>query len=761
MQSNNARERDVERRLGRVESPEPPADLLDRIRGEIPEHLRPAGEAPLHAKGRSRGYRLIAASLFLAVAGGFLAYRVLRTAAPPAAVTELRQDGLAETEPQPVTPEVGGETQTAPARVPVEAHIPPAFVPGRPGGTRSLPDSPPPDASLPGAPLADAPLPDASVPDTSVPAQPVRAAEARARQQEDLRSLLEETRIAEHSALPTARQPTAPERPELLDAEVSEHRRHKAVESDATPEIRGQSAVEAPRPEREATVGAAASSGMRGAVEHPTGIEPYLRPLPTPNPAVTPSTGGTAEPNDQPWGDMFFRPYGTNPFVDTEDDARSTFGLDVDTGSYTLARSYLERGHLPPAEAIRVEEFLNFFDYRDPAPRRGDFTLSVEGAPSPWARGPRYQLLRVGVRGREIAAGHRRDATLIFIVDVSGSMARDNRLELVKRALHLLLDQLRSGDQVGLVVYGSRGQVVLEPTNDHPAVRRALDRLTTGGSTNAEEGLLLGYDLARRHYRPESINRLVLCSDGVANVGRTGPESILDRVGREAGDGIELTTVGFGMGNYNDVLMEQLADRGDGNYAYVDTLEEARRVFVENLTGTLETIAADAKIQVEFDPRVVSRYRLLGYENRDVADHRFRDDTVDAGEIGAGHRVTALYEIKLAEDAPSRRALAEVRLRYRSRATGQVVEESLTVERSDLARSWRAASPSLRLAALAAELAEVLKRSYWARETRPEELAERARQVDRELGADRDAAELVRLTRSTVDLVDWPETAPE
>ena len=253
----------------------------------------------------------------------------------------------------------------------------------------------------------------------------------------------------------------------------------------------------------------------------------------------------------------------------------------------------------------------------------------------------------------------------------------------------------------------------------------------------------------------------MLCSDGVANVGSTGPESILARVGREAEEGIELTTVGFGMGNYNDVLMEQLADQGDGNYAYVDTLEEARRVFVENLTGTLQTIAADAKIQVEFDPRVVTRYRLLGYENRDVADHRFRDDTVDAGEIGAGHRVTALYEIKLADDVSRRRALAEVHLRYRSKATGRVVEDSLEVRQSELARSWRAASPSLRLAALAAELAEVLKRSYWARETRPEELRDRARTVDRELGDNPDVAELVRLTARAVDLVDWPEATPE
>ncbi len=458
---------------------------------------------------------------------------------------------------------------------------------------------------------------------------------------------------------------------------------------------------------------------------------------------------------------MFFRPYGTNPFVDTEDDRLSTFGLDVDTGSYTLARGYLERGHLPPPEAIRVEEFVNFFDYRDPAPRRGEFTLSAEGAPSPWARGPRYELLRVGIRGREVDAGERRDATLVFVVDVSGSMARENRIGLVKQALHLLLDQLGPRDRVGLVVYGSRGQVLLAPSGDLERVRWAIERLTTGGSTNAEEGLVLAYDLMWRSFRPGAINRIVLCSDGVANVGRTGPESILERIGREAEEGIELTTVGFGMGNYNDLLMEQLADRGDGNYAYVDTLEEARRVFVENLTGTLQTIAADAKVQVEFDPRTVSRYRLLGYENRDVADHRFRDDTVDAGEIGAGHTVTALYEIKLAEGASRRGALGEVRLRYRSIEAGRVIEDSLELRRTLLARSWSAAPPSLRLAAVAAELGELVKRSYWAKDADPQALLRRAEEVAREHPRDADAAELERLVRQAVRLLEQAEEIGE
>ena len=462
-------------------------------------------------------------------------------------------------------------------------------------------------------------------------------------------------------------------------------------------------------------------------------------------PPVAPSTGGTAEPNDAPYGDMFFRAYGTNPFIDTEDDRQSTFGLDVDTGSFTLARSYLDRGHLPPPEAIRVEEFVNYFDYGDPAPSRGEFTLIAEGAPSPFASGPRYQLVRFGIQAREIRDSRRLPATLIFVVDVSGSMGRENRLGLVQDSLQLLLDQLHRDDRIGLVVYGRRGQVLLEPTRSQEAIRRAIDRLVPGGSTNAEEGLDLAYGLARSFYREGEINRLILCSDGVANVGRTGPESILERIRREADEGIELTTVGFGMGNYNDVVMEQLADRGDGNYAYVDTLEEARRIFVENLTGTLQTIAADAKVQVEFNPDTVSRYRLIGYENRDIPDQRFRDDSVDAGEIGAGHSVTALYEIKLHEGVGKRQRLATLRLRYRSKETDRIVETSLDLSRRNLSRSWQASSIALQLSSLAAEFAEILKGSYWANDSDLDELYRRLRPVADELARDEEVQDLLYL----------------
>jgi len=425
--------------------------------------------------------------------------------------------------------------------------------------------------------------------------------------------------------------------------------------------------------------------------------------------------------------------------------SRATFGLDVDTGSFTLARSYIERGNLPPGEAIRVEEFVNYFDYGDPAPRKGEFTITAEGAPSPFASGPRYQLVRFGIKGREISNVERKSAMLIFVVDVSGSMQRENRLGLVKRSLELLLDQLQPEDQVGLVVYGSRGRVLLEPTSDKYAIGRAIEQLRSGGSTNAEEGLRLAYDLARTYRRRGAINRIILCSDGVANVGRTGPESILQRIQKGVDQGIELTTVGFGMGNYNDVLMEQLANQGDGSYAYIDTLDEARRIFVENLTGTLQTIASDAKIQVEFNPETVSRYRLLGYENRDIADHRFRDDTVDAGEIGAGHEVTALYEIKLHENVGKRGRLATLRLRYRSKATGDVVETAVDMTGRNLSKRWENASPALRLSSVVAEFAEILKGSYWAKEGSLDRLEQRASGVAADYRGNPEVQHLVTL----------------
>jgi Ca-activated chloride channel family protein len=524
-------------------------------------------------------------------------------------------------------------------------------------------------------------------------------------------------------------------------------------------------------------------------------------------------TGGNALPNDEPYDAMFFQHYGVNPFIPADEDALSTFAVDVDNASYTVMRRYVELGNLPPKDAVRLEEFVNFFRQGYPRFETPDFRILVDGAPSPFGAG--YHLMRVGIRGRMIDERDRKPATLVFVVDVSGSMAREDRLELVKRALGLLVDRLRPGDEVGIVVYGSEGRVLLHPVrigeddfaedpdwrddrersdrgrdderwngegedgdvrfrpaNLRPPRRSdarerilaSIESLHPEGSTNAEEGIRLGYEMARSQYRPGAINRILLCSDGVANVGRTGPESILKQIRDEADRGIMLTTVGFGMGNYNDVLMEQLADRGDGSYYYVDDLDEARRVFVENLTGTLQTIARDAKVQVEFDPKRVLRYRLLGFENRDVADRDFRNDKVDAGEIGAGHEVTALYEVKLAEGVESG-TLATVRFRYarpeRDLGEGPRVRE--IEERFDAASlhdRFRDAAPEFRLDAAVAEFAEILRGSFWAKESRIEDVEPIARAAAEDLGTD-EAREFVRIVRKAEGLSATVEPDPE
>ena len=422
-------------------------------------------------------------------------------------------------------------------------------------------------------------------------------------------------------------------------------------------------------------------------------------------------------PNSAAFDDVFFQAHGTNPFIDTEDDAFSTFGMDVDTASYAITRRYLRDGYLPPPEAVRVEEFVNAFDYNYTPPSDATFAIHLEGAPSKFGEGKRLQLLRIGIQGYIVPDEDRKDAKLTFVIDVSGSMDRENRLELVKQALTLLVDQLRPTDEIGIVVYGSTARVVLPHTRNvnREHILAAIHSLSPGGATNAEEGLRLGYELALQNFGPDYINRVILCSDGVANVGITGADGILTEIENYVKDGIYLTTIGFGMGNYNDILMEQLANKGNGGYYYVDTLKEAERVFVDNLTGTLQIIAKDAKVQVEFNPQTVSRFRLLGYENRRLAQEDFRDDDADAGEIGSGHSVTALYEIKLPEEEVVGK-LATVFIRHEDPDTSNVTEVSQDIFADELKGTFEEASTSFQLAATVAEFAEILRGSYWAQQ---------------------------------------------
>ncbi len=455
-------------------------------------------------------------------------------------------------------------------------------------------------------------------------------------------------------------------------------------------------------------------------------------------------------PNGEPVADMFFEDYGVNPIIDTADDNLSTFAIDVDTGSYTIMRRYVNGGNLPPDESVRVEEYVNYFDQDYALPENGAFAIHLESAPTPYGENDSYQLVRVGVQGYDVDPAQRPDATLIFVIDVSGSMDQENRLGLVKESLQLLLDNLRPTDRVGLVVYGSQARTILEPTSvdSRRTIMRAIDQLRPEGSTNAAEGIMFAYNLAAEYARPGEITRLILCSDGVANVGQTAAEAIL----QYAEEGISLSTFGFGMGNYNDVLMEQLADQGDGNYAYIDTLDEAERVFADKLTATIFTIAKEAKIQVEFNPSIVERYRLLGYENRDVADEDFRNDAVDAGEIGAGHSVTALYEVKFAENANPAEVAMTVRVRYADPDTDEVTEIERSIAQNAFAASFAEASPRFQLSAVVAEYAEILRDSYWAQKNTLESVAGDARRIAEYMPQDEDVQEFATLAAMAANL---------
>lgn len=455
--------------------------------------------------------------------------------------------------------------------------------------------------------------------------------------------------------------------------------------------------------------------------------------------------------------DMQFEDYGTNPFIDTQDDHLSTFAMDVDTGSYTVARNYLiGQNQLPPDEAIRVEEFVNYFDAGYDSPTDESFAIYLDSAPAPFGYEGHY-VLRVGIQGKYIAPEDRQPTLLIFVIDVSGSMDMENRLGLVKETLALLVNELREDDRVAIAVYSDNSRVVLQPTpaSEKETLLNAINALRSEGSTNAEAGLNLGYQVARENLRDGENTRVILLSDGVANVGNTGPDAILNTIKTGVEAGITLSTIGFGMGNYNDVLMEQLANDGNGNYYYVDNLREARRVFVHNLTSTLQVIGYDAKVQVDFNPEVADRYRLLGYENRAIADEDFRDDTVDAGEVGAGHSVTALYEMALQEgDLDADAIIATAYIRYEDADTREVVELQKAITVADLLASLDDAPANFRLQVAVAEFAELLKGSFWAEDGSYGAVQALIETTADEFEGNEDVTELVEMIRTAVRLGD-------
>ena len=348
----------------------------------------------------------------------------------------------------------------------------------------------------------------------------------------------------------------------------------------------------------------------------------------------------------------------------------STFSIDVDTGSYSNVRRMINAGNLPREDAVRVEEMINYFSYAYPTPKNNNvpFSVSTEMGVTPW--NPDSRLLHIGIKGYDLAEKELPASNLVFLIDVSGSMNSPKKLGLLKSALKLMSKNMRAQDTISMVVYAGASGVVLEPTaaNQSAKISRALDSLSAGGSTNGAAGIRSAYQLAEQAFIKGGINRIILATDGDFNVGTVNFEALKDLVEEKRKTGVSLTTLGFGMGNYNDHLMEQLADAGNGNYAYIDTLNEAQKVLVDEMSSTLNTIAKDVKIQIEFNPDVVAEYRLIGYENRALKREDFNNDKVDAGEIGAGHTVTALYEITLANS--KNKAIDPLRYAVSNKANG-------------------------------------------------------------------------------------------
>jgi len=336
-----------------------------------------------------------------------------------------------------------------------------------------------------------------------------------------------------------------------------------------------------------------------------------------------------------------------NPFQDAKSNGISTFSIDVDAASYANIRRFLNANQLPPRDAVRIEEMINYFDYQYDAPRSGrhPFEVNTEIAPCPW--NPNNRLMTIGIQGEKIDVGQLPASNLVFLIDVSGSMSSENKLPLVKQSLSMLTDQLRPNDRVAIVVYAGAAGLVLESTSgaDKPKIKAALEALASGGSTAGGAGIKLAYETARKNLIANGNNRVILCSDGDFNVGQSSEDELVKLIENERKSGVYLTILGYGMGNYQDGKMQSLADKGNGNHAYIDQLSEAKKVLMQEFGGTLFAIAKDVKLQLHFNPAQVAGYRLIGYENRMLATEDFHDDNKDAGELGAGHRVTAIYEI--------------------------------------------------------------------------------------------------------------------
>ena len=458
-----------------------------------------------------------------------------------------------------------------------------------------------------------------------------------------------------------------------------------------------------------------------------------------------------------------------NPFVSVTENPLSTFSIDVDTASYSNLRRFLNSGTLPPKDAVRIEEMINYFSYDYPDPEgEQPFSVHVEVAhQAPWR--PEHRLLMVGLKGKEMAWEQRPSSNLVFLLDVSGSMQPANKLPLLKAALRLLIERLGENDRVALVVYAGASGLVLPstPADQKERILAALERLEAGGSTHGSSGIQLAYETAVAHFIRGGINRVILATDGDFNVGLTDQGALTRLIEEKAQSGVFLSVLGFGVGNYQDSTLEKLADQGNGNYASIDTLQEARKVLIEEIHSTLVTIAKDVKIQIEFNPLQVAAYRLVGYENRLLSQEDFNDDTKDAGEIGAGHTVTALYEIvpvgqeagvgsvdalryqrrtETTEQATTGELLT-LKLRYKDPETTQSQLLELVVR--DSGREYARASEDFKFAAAVASFGMLLRESPHQGTTTLEsvlELAEEGQGADAH-GYRSEFLELVRKAR--------------
>jgi Ca-activated chloride channel family protein len=455
-----------------------------------------------------------------------------------------------------------------------------------------------------------------------------------------------------------------------------------------------------------------ALSGARGRVAGVTSSAPYAQTAPQPMP------GDIDREN--------YEDVDTNPIHIVAETPVSTFSIDVDTASYSNVRRFLNEGRLPPQDAVRIEELVNYFRYDYPLPqtRTQPFSTNVTVAPSPWAEG--RQLVHIGLQGYNIVPRERPPLNLTLLLDVSGSMAEPNKLPLVQQSFRMLIDQLNARDHVSIVVYAGAAGAVLEPTpgNERGRILAALDNLSAGGSTAGGEGLRLAYALAEQNFDRNAVNRVIIATDGDFNVGIADPEQLTDFVERKRETGIYLSVFGFGGGNYNDLLMQRLAQNGNGVATYIDTLNEARRVLRDEMASNMFSIANDVKIQVEFNPAQVAEYRLIGYETRMLRREDFNNDQIDAGEIGAGHAVTAIYEItpvggrtfteplryqRDAAPASAAGELAFLRIRYKlpGEDNSRLIERPIT--RSDYVANINAAPEYARFATAVAGYGQLLR----------------------------------------------------